>query len=341
MHLSFSLLVTVAASAHAFRPRCPVQSRNIFSTRLLSAANNNEPISVQNQQISSVLHSQAALATAMISVLNLVPSARAADFVATKQPTETPAEDAPKPIITDMVYMDVKIANYTEESTGANKGAFGSGRVIIGLFGKIAPESVKRFLSCIDGNGVDYPSYINSQFTRVVGGDYLEMEKVRGVNKVSIAGTEQYEYGGNVLTDYQPILENNDLRHTRAGLLTRRQLTEGPEFGITLDKAPELDSFHVVFGTVLEGMSVIDAISEIPTYSYKTKTGYGGKERGVENGIADQWFEAQRNFYVKAGKAFGDERAVDQRGRLLRRVTVKNAGRVLVKDSNVGSPDVF
>ena len=32
-------------------------------------------------------------------------------------------------------------------------------------------------------------------------------------------------------------------------------------------------------------------------------TGYGGKERGVENGIADQWFEAQKNFYVDIGKS--------------------------------------
>ena len=33
------------------------------------------------------------------------------------------------------------------------------------------------------------------------------------------------------------------------------------------------------------------------------------------------------------GKKFGDERAVDQRGKLLRRVTIKNAGRVIVKET--------
>ena len=71
-------------------------------------------------------------------------------------------------------------------------GATGSGRIIIGLFGKAAPESVKRFLSVIDGDSVNTPSFINSQFTRVVGGDLLEMEKVRGINKVSIAGKRTY-----------------------------------------------------------------------------------------------------------------------------------------------------
>jgi hypothetical protein len=34
--------------------------------------------------------------------------------------------------------------------------------------------------------------------------------------------------------------------------------------------------------------------------------GYGGKERGVENGLADRWFESQKKFYVDVGRAFGD-----------------------------------
>lgn len=43
----------------------------------------------------------------------------------------------------------------------------------------------------------------------------------------------------------------------RRGLLTRRQLTTGPEFGITLGPASYLDGFgHVVFGIILEGLEV-------------------------------------------------------------------------------------
>ena len=59
----------------------------------------------------------------------------------------------------------------------------------------------------------------------------------------------------------------------RRGLLTRRQLTVGPEFGITLNATEALDGFHVIFGTVLEGFEVLEAIALVPTYSYKTKTG--------------------------------------------------------------------
>lgn len=46
--------------------------------------------------------------------------------------------------ITQKVYFDIKIANYTEESTGRNQGAAGSGRIVIGLYGKAAPERYVR-----------------------------------------------------------------------------------------------------------------------------------------------------------------------------------------------------
>jgi cyclophilin family peptidyl-prolyl cis-trans isomerase len=80
-------------------------------------------------------------------------------------------------------------------------------------------------------------------------------------------------------TLFPPSLFGNNYNNTyinnnnRKGLLTRRQLTNGPEFGITLKEAAALDGFHVIFGIVLQGIEVLDAISLVPTYSYKTKTG--------------------------------------------------------------------
>ena len=78
----------------------------------------------------------------------------------------------------------------------------------------------------------------------------------------------------------QTILNKNTTQtpHTtphnhRRGLLSRRQLTSGPEFGVTLGVAEQLNGFHVIFGIVLEGQEVLDAIALVPTYSYKTKTG--------------------------------------------------------------------
>lgn len=40
-------------------------------------------------------------------------------------------------------------------------------------------------------------------------------------------GEDQYEYQGSLLTDYEPILESNSIRHNSRGLLTRKQLSAG------------------------------------------------------------------------------------------------------------------
>ena len=53
-------------------------------------------------------------------------------------------ETSDLPEITNKVYFDIKIANYTEESVGTNQGAFGSGKIVIGLFGKNAPLSTHK-----------------------------------------------------------------------------------------------------------------------------------------------------------------------------------------------------
>lgn len=117
--------------------------------------------------------------------------------------------------ITDYAYFDLKIANYTEESIGTNQGARGSGRIKIALFGREAPKSVSRFLSTLEGDGIQFPNYVNSQFTRIVNGTLLEIERVKGINTVDIAGTESFEFKGNLLTEFTPILESNELRHTK------------------------------------------------------------------------------------------------------------------------------
>lgn len=231
-----------------------------------------------------------------------------------------------KNIVTSYAYIDIKIANYTEESIGANKGALGSGRVVFGLYGNDAPASAALFLSTALSDGVEKPNYTNTQFNKLLNG-LLEIEHIRGINTMNIAGNEQYEYQGNLLVDYyKPILERNDIKHDSAGLLTRSSLSGTPEFGITTSACPDLDTFHVVFGEITSGYDVIDAISKVPTYSYKTSTGYGGKVKGPEAKVADKWFEAQKAFYVKVGQTLGDQRAVDQRGKLLRRVVITGSG---------------
>jgi len=339
--LSFLICVFLCANDAFFVPSFPLFLRKGSSTSGSSlAALPNEPQSLVRAEQNGILNKVVSLTSAFYATLLLsasplaVQASVAAEKTSPQAPTSssslTKQDGAPKPQITDIVYLDIKIANYTEESVGTNKGASGSGRIAVGLYGKAAPKAVALFLSTVASNGEASPSYINSQFTKISPEGLLEMERVRGVNKIDIGGSEQYEYMGNVLTSFVPIIESNGLLHNRKGLLTRRQLTATPEFGITLSNTPalELDMLHSVFGEVLEGLEVLDAITNIPTYSYTTATGYGGKEKGkfleIDN-VADKWFQGQKEFYVNLGRSFGDGRAIDQRGKLLRRVVIKGA----------------
>lgn len=70
---------------------------------------------------------------------------------------------------------------------------------------------------------------------------------------INIGGQEELEYGGEVITALPSLLENSaELPHDRKGLLTKDRLARGPEFGITLGEAPDLDGSHEVFGRLLQ-----------------------------------------------------------------------------------------
>jgi hypothetical protein len=116
--------------------------------------------------------------------------------------------------ITSVAYIDVKIANYTEESIGKNRAAEGSGRIVVGLYGEDSPKSVERFLQTVESNG-DLPTFINAQFNRIIDETLLQIDSIPGLEVVNVVGNEQYQYNGEVLTSYNPILESNQLRHNR------------------------------------------------------------------------------------------------------------------------------
>jgi peptidylprolyl isomerase len=153
------------------------------------------------------------------------------------------------PPVTKKVYFDIQI-----ESENI-------GRIVFGLFGTIAPRTVENFYSlcvCDKGNGKLSGKplcYKGTQFHRIIpnfmiqGGDITSSRKGNGGESI---------YGG-LFED-----ESFEVKHNTVHLLSMAHRgsrnTNGSQFFINTVKTSWLDGKHVVFGMVLEGKDVIDAI---------------------------------------------------------------------------------
>lgn len=139
-----------------------------------------------------------------------------------------------------------------------NQGQTTLGTVEIGLYGNIAPKTVRNFVEI--AAGIHPKKYEGTKFHRVIknfmlqGGD---VEHKNGVGSWSI-------YGRNFPD------EAFTLKHTEPFLLSMANAgkdTNGSQFFITTVPTPWLDGKHVVFGKVLKGQDVVKAVEQTPTDS--------------------------------------------------------------------------
>jgi len=128
------------------------------------------------------------------------------------------------------------------------------GDIYITLFEDIVPKTCHNFKSL---SKIEYKGCV---IHRVIKGFMLQSgdyENSNGTGGASVYGKKFPDEGFN-------------LKHSRRGLLSMANSgpdTNGSQFFITFDAAPHLDGKHVVFGEVVKGWEVLDAIEAMKTNS--------------------------------------------------------------------------
>jgi len=156
--------------------------------------------------------------------------------------------------VTEEAWFEVKV----EDMDGPGQDF--TGRFTVALFGDTAPMTVLNFASITRGykRGKESLAYKESPIHRIVPDFVVQMGDVTKGD-----GTGGRSIFGERFND-----EDFLLSHRSPGWVAMANHgpdTNSSQFYIMLTKARWLDGKHVVFGKVIRGMSVIEAIGEVPS----------------------------------------------------------------------------
>jgi peptidyl-prolyl cis-trans isomerase A (cyclophilin A) len=139
------------------------------------------------------------------------------------------------------------------------------GDIEIELFDERAPNTVENFVGLATGD-IEWedpetgetrtdPLYDDILFHRIIDGFMIQTGDPTGTGRGGPGYTFDDEF-------------HSELRHDSAGVVSmanRGPDTNGSQFFITLDAQPHLDDKHAVFGEVIDGMYVVEAIANTET----------------------------------------------------------------------------
>lgn len=166
-------------------------------------------------------------------------------------------------------YPDLEDGMYAEFKT--TKGDF-----IAELYYEATPMTIASFVSLAEGESTmaeeqynDKPFYDGLVFHRVIE-DFM----IQGGDPLGTGGGDPgYKFPNEIV---------DTLRHDSKGILSMANSgpdTNGSQFFITLKETPWLDGMHTVFGEVVQGMDVVEAIGQVET---------GPNDRPVEDVIMQE-----------------------------------------------------
>ena len=312
------------------------------SSSLLSKKSDNDDHNAPSMTMTTTTRRKVLLSTTTCTVAAAAsvvsPATAATDVAMLLDPNQA--------VVTDKVFFNVRISRQDgtfyvrDDLPDTPENTVFQGRLVMGLFGKAAPNHVERFLNYVNAgfNPLDddnpLPSYSRStfpQFDQATG--VLYGGTIPSLEVTEIQGSTALKYGGRLLPAKLWVDKPPKISHSAKGLLTHKQLDATPVFGITTrTDTTELDRTHTVFGKILPDDSSSDffqRVTDLPTYSVDRRPIPDEKTTtsSVTDDAAQLLYAAQRDFFRGAAKSFGDTRVGKvYEGKLLRRVEVTQTG---------------